>query len=469
MGSSSVGFSGVPTLTPDLSNNPSTPSSTGLSGYAAALQNALNRSIGLAALPLQELQSEQTQLTNQSSSLTALNTQFAALQTTITNLSGASQNLLSSSVSNASVISASIGAGAQAGTYTIHVAQAGTFSTAISADGLTTVSDPTTQNVSSAASFTLVINGVAQTPITPAQNNLNSLAAAINADTGAGVQATVVNVGPPTAPDYRLSLQSTRFGGDTIQLQGGVTNLMTGLTTGVVAQYTVNGVPTTLISSNSATVTVAPGLTVNLLQAGDSTVTVFQSASSISNALSSFVTSFNASVDELNKSFGQNAGPLNGQSIVFGLRQALHGIANYTGGGGSFTSLTNLGLSFDTNGHLTFDPTALSNASGTQMSDLASFLGSPTGGGFLQYAANTLTAIEDPTTGSLQTAITSTGNQITHENQQISEEQTRITALQTSLQAKMAAADASISEIESQLNYYTGLFQAMYAPRSSQF
>ena len=56
---SSIGFTGVPTLNPALSTSPNDPSTTGLSGYAAALQNALNRSVGLAALPLQELQNEQ--------------------------------------------------------------------------------------------------------------------------------------------------------------------------------------------------------------------------------------------------------------------------------------------------------------------------------------------------------------------------------------------------------------------------
>jgi flagellar hook-associated protein 2 len=286
-----------------------------------------------------------------------------------------------------------------------------------------------------------------------------------------GVQATVVNVGPSTAPDYRLSLQSTHFGDDTIQLQGAGSDLMTGLTTGQPAKYQVNGVPATPISSDTGTVTVAPGLTVSLLQAGDSTVTVSQSATSISSALASFVTSFNSSVDELNKSFGQSSGPLNGQSIIFDLRRALHGLSNYSGGSGSgsFTSLNDLGLSFDTNGHLTLDPTKLSGVSGARMSDLVSFLGSPTSGGFLQYATNELTSVEDPTTGSLKSAINSTANQITHENQLISNEQARISTLQDSLQAKMAAADAAISEIESQLTYYTGLFQAMYAPRTSQF
>ena len=110
-------------------------------------------------------------------------------------------------------------------------------------------------------------------------------------------------------------------------------------------------------------------------------------------------------MDELNKSVGQNAGPLNGQSIIFDLKQSLHSLASYTGGAGSFTSMTDLGLSFDTNGHLNFDPTALSSASGTQFSDLASFLGGASSGGFLQFATNVLNGVEDPTSGSLKTAI----------------------------------------------------------------
>jgi flagellar hook-associated protein 2 len=468
VGNPIVGFSGAPTATSTLSSNPATPASTGLSGYAADLQNALNRSIGLAALPLQQLQNQQSQLTSQASALSALDVQFSALQSTIANLSSASQNLLSSSVSDQTVLSASVGAGALPGTYSVQVTDPGSFSSANSANGLPTVSDPSTQNISSASSFTLTVNGVAQT-ITPGANNLNALAATINADGGAGVEAIVVNVGPPTAPDYRLSLQSNTLGNVSIQLNDGTSNLLTSLTTGTNVQYQVNGLPTTPISSHSRTVTVAPGVTVNLLKAGASAVTVSQSASAISNALSSFVTSFNATVDTLNKNFGQSAGPLNGQSIVFNLSQSLNGLANYSGGSGNFTSLTNLGLTFDTSGHLNLDPTALASASGAQLSSLTSFLGSPTGGGFLQFATNLLNGIEDANTGTLKTAINSTSGQITHENQLISSEQDKINQLQTSLQAKMAAADATIAQIEQQVSYYTGLFQSMYLPRQSQF
>ncbi|HXI44619.1 MAG TPA: flagellar filament capping protein FliD, partial [Bryobacteraceae bacterium] len=430
------------------------------------LQNALNRSVGLAALPLQLLQSQQSQLSSQSSALSSLDTSFSVLQSTISNLNSASQNVLASSVSDPTVITASTGAGALPGAYTVKVTDPGSSSSSISANTLLKVTDPASQSISASSTFTLTIGGVPQT-ITPAANNLNSLAAAINAGAGGSVQATVVNVGPPTAPDYRLSLQSKTLGSVSLQLNDGSDLLTT--TLGTPATYQVNGAPGTPIPTNSRSVTIAPGITVNLLKAGTSTLTVSQNASNVANALSTLVTAFNGSVDELNKSFGQNAGPLNGQSIIFDLKQSLHALASYTGGAGSFTSMSDLGLSFDTNGHLNFDPTALSSASGTQFSDLTSFLGNATNGGFLQFATNLLNGVEDPATGSITTAISSTSDQITHENQLISDQQDKINQLQTSLQAKMAAADASIAQIEQQLSYFTGLFQSMYLPRQSQF
>jgi flagellar hook-associated protein 2 len=420
----------------------------------------MNRSLALASLPLQQLQNEQSLLTNQSTGLTSLNTQFSGLQSAINSLNSASQNLLSSSVSDPTILNASVAAGALTGSYSITVKDPGAFSTVLS-NSATPVTDPASQNISAATSFSLSLNGVTQTPpITPATNSLNSLAAAINA-ANEGVQATIVNVGPPNAPNYQLSLQSTQLGNITIQLSDG-SNLMGNLTAGASAQYQVNGAPA--ISSTSDTVTIAPGVTATLIQKGTSTITVSQTASAISNALSSFANAYNSAVDELSKSRGQNAGGLNGQSIISDLTNSMSQLANYTGTGANFTSLTDLGLTFDTNGHLNFDPANLSSVRGSQLSDLTSFLGGATGGGFLQFATNMMTGIEDANTGLLPTAITSTANEITHENQLISGQQNSMTQLQTSLQAQMSKADALISQIESQNSYFTSLFQSMLFP-----
>jgi len=467
VGSTAIpGFTGAPTLT-QSSNDVNSPGFTGLSSYSSDLQNAMNRSLALASLPLQQLQNQQSLLSSQSSALSSLDTQFSALQSAVTSLSSASQNLLYSSISDQTVLSASLGTGALPGTYTVQVTDPGSSSIALS-NSAAPVTDPTTQNISSASSFTLTVNGVVQPAITPAANNLNALAAAINAAND-GVQATVVNVGPPSAPNYQLSLESTQLGNVSIQLNDGSANLMAPLVTGSPALYQVNGAPATPISSTTDTVTIAPGVTATLLQQGTSTITVSKSASAISNALSSFASAYNSAVDELAKSRGQNGGALTGESVISGLTQSLHQLANYSGAGaGSFNSLADLGLGFDTNGHLNFDPTALSNVSGSQLNDLVSFLGSSSTSGFLQFASNLMTGIEDPTSGLLKTAISSTSNEITNENQLIANQEARLTQLQTSLQAKMSAADATISQIESQVTYFTSLFQSMLFPANQQ-
>jgi flagellar capping protein FliD len=103
------------------------------------------------------------------------------------------------------------------------------------------------------------------------------------------------------------------------------------------------------------------------------------------------------------------------------------------------------------------------------MSDLSSFLGGATSGGFLQFATDQLNSIEDPTTGVINTTINSVSNQITHQNQLISDKKDYINQLQKSLEAKMAAADAAIARIESQVSFFTGLFQSMYLPKTQQF
>jgi flagellar hook-associated protein 2 len=470
VGSSSISFSGAPTSTAP-SSGISTPSFTGLSGYSADLQNALNRSVALASLPLQQLQNEQSTLTSQSTELNTLSTLFSSLQASITNLNSSSQQLLTASVSDTSVLNAQVGAGALAGTYSVQVTDPGSSASAMGSNGLTVVSDPTTESVSSASTFTLTVGSTRYT-ITPAGNNLNALATAINSQSSGSVQASVVNVGPPSAPDYRLSVQGTAIGDLPIQLsfQAGLvtTDLLTPLATGTLAQYQVNGQPAKPISSPTNTVTLAPGVTLNLLKVGTTTVTVAPGTSSITNALTSFTSAFNAAVDELNKNIGQGTGPLAGQSVVYSLQQALNNLGSYTAAGNGATSLADLGVTFDSTGHLNFDSSVLAGASGTQISNVAAFLGSGINGGFLQFATNQLTAIEDPTTGILPNTISSTTTSINNDNTQISQQQDRINQLQTSLQAQMAKADAAIAQLEQQQTYYTSLFTAMILPSPQQ-
>src|ERR1039458_8884014 len=128
-------------------------------------------------------------------------------------------------------------------------------------NGLPIISDPTSQNISTSGSYTLTVGSATPVSIPYAGGNLNGLAQAINT-ANAGVQATVVNVGSASTPDYRLSVQSNQAGQQSVQLSDGNQNLLAPSgTVGALAQYTVDGKQ---ITSTTDTVTLAPGLTVML-------------------------------------------------------------------------------------------------------------------------------------------------------------------------------------------------------------
>ena len=211
---------------------------TGTSTYSADFQAVLNRAVETASLPVATAQSEVTTLQGQQSALTALDTSFTTLQNDIQSIDSAVAGAPSAQVSNTSALTATTSAGALNGTYSVQIDDTGSSTTTLSSAGLTTVTDPTTGNISSSTSFTLTVNGKSST-ITPSGTSLESLASAINA-AGDGVQATIVNVGSTSSPDYRLSLTSTELGADSIQLTAGSQPLLDTLSTGTDAKYTLN-------------------------------------------------------------------------------------------------------------------------------------------------------------------------------------------------------------------------------------
>ena len=430
---------------------------TGSSSFGPDLQAALSRAISIASLPIQQMTADKQRIDDRASELSTLTGLFNTLQTSLQSLaSGSGSKVLAATVSDPTILQASINGTPLQGSYTIQVLDPGSSSSALSNAGSTPVTDPSTQNISSATSFTLTVGSNTYT-ITPAAQSLNSLADAINSS-GAAVQATVINLGSPTAPDYRLALQSTNLGNVALQLNDGTTDLLANTATGTNASYTVNGQPSGGISSNSRTVTIAPGLDVTLEKAGTATVTVGGNTSAISSSLNSFVTAYNAIVAELGKQHGKGAGPLAGDSAVWQMESALRQLGDYSGSSGSITSLTQLGIQFTKQGTLTFDSTALNGLSSQQITDAISFLGDPNTGGYLQFASNTLNSLLDPVSGLLPSEQQSLQQQSQKEATAISDAQDRVTQLGNNLMAQMAAADALITKLQQQTQFIVGLF-----------
>ena len=74
--------------------------------------------------------------------------------------------------------------------------------------------------------------------------------------------------------------------------------------------------------------------------------------------------------------------------------QSLQNLTQYTGGSGSVQSLADLGLTFNDSGQLSFNQAQFESVASTDPNDVANFLGSATGGGFLGNATSVLNGLD---------------------------------------------------------------------------
>jgi flagellar hook-associated protein 2 len=426
---------------------------TGSSQFSADFQQVVSRAVQIASLPLTQLNNDKTTITNKENAYSSLATKFSAVQTAITNLQSAAQASYAASSSDSTIATVTAGSNATEGSYKIQVTQAGAYSQYLSLNTDSQVTDPTKGNLAAGTSFTLTIDGV-DTPITVADGSLSGLAMAIN-QSGAGAQASIVNLGSPSSPNYVLSVKGTQWKAESIDLKDSTgTSLLGKLSDGQEAQYTVNGLPSTPISTSSPSVIIAPGVTATLQpQAGTTTLSVVRDNSSVANALASFAMAYNNAVNELNQYHGQNAGVLQGDSQINTLAGDLRNLVNFAGG----QSINTLGLQFDKNGVLSVDTTKLAGQPGDAIN---AFLGDGTTSGFLKNANDILNEVNNnllpSTVQTLTDASTRTGNQITAT-------QDRINQLQDTLNAKMAAADALVASLEQNVSYFQNMFSQMQA------
>jgi flagellar hook-associated protein 2 len=302
--------------------------------------------------------------------------------------------------------------------------------------------------------------GDTQQTFTVDDNSADGVAAAINALSGSPVQANVVDLGTGSNHDYQIQLTSNLAGSATPELTRSTPFALQtqGQPPGALAQYEVANSGVT-VTSNTRSVEIAAGTTLTLTGAGSTDVTVTRSISTLNTALSGFADAYNAAVAELGKQRGQAAGPLQGESIVNSLSQALASITTYSSSAGD-VGLTDLGLTLNLNGTVTYSPLTLMSTDLSNSNGVTAFLGSTTGGGFLKAANDALTSIEDPATGLLKTTEADVQSQITSLGTTISDKQTQVDQLQTQLTNQMATADAMIASMEQQYSYLNSMFAA---------
>ena len=449
----------------------SSPIFSGTSRFSNDFQQVINRSVAIASLPISQLTNRKNALTDQAGAVASLNTKFSSLQTALQNL-GNSTGLgsLTAAVSDAGIARVSLGTGASPASYSLEVVSLGGFTNTSSVSSLTRVSDPAAQNISAATSFTVVANGVS-TLITPSSNNLNSLVSAINNASGLNVQASLVNIGSTLVPDYRLSVQSTKLGPNTVQINDGSTDLLSTTSAGSLASYKVNGLANA-IQSDTRSITLAPGVTADLLAPSAagvaSAINVTRQTTSIGNALSALVNSYNSAADELSKNRGKGGGALTGSSLISELGNKLRLLGASSSGNSGIQSLTQLGVTFDGKGHLVYDASAFHTAASGNFNAVLGFLGTSTTGGFLKTASDVLTSIQGPTTGALTRAGTSIQDQTTAQQALIDAGQARVDQLRIDLTARLGRADAQVAALEQSYTVLSGLFLAQQQSQNNK-
>src|SRR5436305_9958150 len=94
----------------------------GTSTYAGGLQQVISRAVQIASLPMQLLQQQQLQLTDEQSAIQTLAADTTNVQSAITEL-GNSTGVRSffASVSDTSVATAGVASGVMSGTWSLHV------------------------------------------------------------------------------------------------------------------------------------------------------------------------------------------------------------------------------------------------------------------------------------------------------------------------------------------------------------
>lgn len=295
-------------------------------------------------------------------------------------------------------------------------------------------------------------------------NTLAGLRNALNSG-DYGVSAAIINTSSDLLnPSFHLTITSDETGASTLTLEdSGDQNLLTSVNQGSNANFTVNG----LAASNpSNTVTgFAPGLSLTIVGAGETTVRATEDSGLIADQLSAIATQYNVVAGRLQAQVGENAGVLSGDILVRQAQQTLREITSYFSGSGGVTSATALGFELSRDGTLSFNSSAFNAAASDDFEDVQAFLGSGSSG-FLGFSFNRLKELADPVTGQIQTALSFLSESQEQLTAQIEIITARTDQIIANLELQFAAADQLLAGLEAQQDLISRLFEAQLSSNS---
>lgn len=440
-----------------------------LSGNGIDVNSIVNEVMNQKNGQLSVWQQQQTELQSQAADLGTINGSLSALVSSVNSLTDVLGPLNAKVVSSSdsSVVGGTAQTSATAGNHQVIVNSLATVGTVFT----DSVADPNASILpggSTSGDLQLQIGGSGGTThdiaITQGSNDtLNTLATYIN-NQNWGVTASVVT----DANGSRLAISSQSSGSSgALAIANNTTSLnFEAPIGGTNASLTVDGIP---FSSASNTVTGAiPGVTLNLITAspGESVqLTVGADTTQATNAINSFVNSYNTLLGFLNQEYTvdpttNTEGDLASDSSLRSLQSSLLTDATYSiSGNDGDVNLAALGINMNNDGTLTVDSSALNNALANDPGAVLNFFQNSSLTGFANNFSADLTNLNDPTTGILSTDLAQNSAEQKTLTDQINDFQDRLNDEQQQLITQFSQVNATLEEypfllqeVTSQLN-----------------
>lgn len=415
--------------------------------------------------PVLQLQTQQAQLEKQKAAFGTLATRLSALESAASDLASSTAFTgTTATVSKETAVKASSTNGAATGSYSLTVSQL--------AQAQVTATNGTTPDADTtivASGGSLVIGGTTVT--VTGDLTMNGLAAAINETADIGVTASVVR---STGGAYQLVLTGKETGADkaftvTNSLTGGagVSFSGTNAQTAQDASLTINNVAVT--SSSNTVENAIPGVTLTLQEqiAAPVVITITADTSSVQDLVKKFTSAYNdlqAFLDQQSKAYAnKERDNIGGDPLVRQLRSSLSRVA--TGDvatGGTYTSLTQVGLTFNRTGQLEFRNADLQSALQTDRAGVLSLFQG--GSGFDGAFDKMKTAVATYTSsgGLVPTARVRVDDQLSKLGDRISEMERRLAIRKEALQKEYVAADLAIAQLNSSKSQLGSLSSSLF-------
>jgi flagellar hook-associated protein 2 len=422
-------------------------------------------------------------ITAQEDSVDAEISAYGTLTSALTTLQTAAEALADESLYESltttlsgSGVTAATTSEAEAGTYTLAVTQLA------QAQSLTTDGVESKTAALGTGTLTLQVgtDDAVEITLDSSNNTLEGIRDAIN-DADAGVTATIVSDGSDTP--YRLVLTSDSTGTEsemTVTYSGtdstdeasslfgydGSTGNMTETVEALDAELTINGIS---ITSQSNTVEDAlQGVTLSLSATSSSqTLTIAQDTDSILDAITTFVDAYNSyvsTVDDLTAydADADTAGELLGDSTTRRISSNLSSDLYSAVGSGTYSYLSQLGISLEVDGTLTIDEDALTAALEDDMDSVSEFfIGTDDTTGFITQITDDLDNYLDEDDGLIVARTDSLATKLEELEERYEEKQALIDSEMDRWTDEFTELDTLISSLTSTSDYLTTQFDAL--------